>query len=226
MAWNWQAFVFLTFDIMKTSTFSRNAALAASALILASCAEPLNKENLVGIWVQPVPGMALVQGIELKEDGSARSVNMATLKYESWELDGRSIILRGTSIGNGTSGTLSDTLGIIRADRDSLILRKGSLSLKYGRSVEDCGFRANPGTILKGRITFGPEVRKFRPEGGDKEYWLIDKSGYLQVKYNESGSAEWSADAEMEVKETDDSVSEFGKEYCGTLQVLRVISIE
>ncbi len=226
MAWNWQAFVFLTFDIMKTSTFSRNVALAASALILASCAEPLNKENLVGIWVQPVPGMALVQGIELKEDGSARSVNMATLKYESWELDGRSIVLRGTSIGNGTSSTFSDTLGIIRADKDSLILRKGSLSLEYGRSVEDCGFRANPGTILKGRITFGPEVRKFRPEGGDKEYWLIDKSGYLQVKYNESGSAEWSADAELEVKETDGSVSEFGKEYCGTLQVLRVISIE
>ncbi|MDD7153585.1 MAG: lipocalin family protein, partial [Candidatus Cryptobacteroides sp.] len=106
----------------------------ASALILASCAEPLNKENLVGIWVQPVPGMALVQGIELKEDGSARSVNMATLKYESWELDGRSIVLRGTSIGNGTSGTFSDTLRVIRADRDSLILRKGSLSLEYGRS--------------------------------------------------------------------------------------------
>ena len=61
---------------------------------------------------------------------------------------------------------------------------KEELILEYSRSVEDCGFSANPGTIMKGIISFGPEVRKFR----------------------------------------DDSASEFGTEYAGTLQVLRIIS--
>ena len=77
---------------------------------------------------------------------------------------------------------------------------------------------------MKGRITFGPEVRKFRPDNEDKDYWVIDKSGYLQERYNESGAAEWSSDAELEVRQTDSSASEFGSEYAGTLQVLRIIS--
>ena len=77
---------------------------------------------------------------------------------------------------------------------------------------------------MKGRITFGPEVRKFRPDNEDKDYWVIDKSGYLQERYNESSAAEWSANAELEVMQTDSSASEFGSEYAGTLQVLRIIS--
>ena len=77
---------------------------------------------------------------------------------------------------------------------------------------------------MKGRITFGPEVRKFRPDNEDKDYWVIDKSGYLQERYNESSAAEWSADAELEVRQTDSSASEFGSEYAGALQVLRIIS--
>ena len=47
---------------------------------------------------------------------------------------------------------------------------KEELILEYSRSVEDCGFSANPGTIMKGIISFVPEVRKFRPENKDKDY--------------------------------------------------------
>ncbi|MGM9742935.1 MAG: lipocalin family protein [Candidatus Cryptobacteroides sp.] len=210
---------------MKTSRLFAAATVAAMAAVLASCTAGIRKDDLVGIWVQPVPGMAMVQGIELKADGSARAVNMATLQYDSWTLDGRNIILSGSSIGNGTSCSFSDTLGIVSISRDSLSLKKGSLILEYGRSVEECGFSANPGTIMKGTVTFGPEVHKFRPVGEDKEYWIIDKSGYFQTKYNESGEAVWSAEAKLEMKEIDASASEFGKDYDGTFQVLRVISI-
>ena len=61
-----------------------NIALAGlSALALAACGK---NANLAGEWIQPVPGMPqMTQGFTLKEDGSASSVNMATLKYESWK---------------------------------------------------------------------------------------------------------------------------------------------
>ena len=84
----------------------------------------------------------MVQGVELKSDGSARSVNMETLRYERWELEKESIILHGLSIGNGVSGEFSDTLGIVRLSPDSLILQKGDFIIEYSRSVEDCGFSA------------------------------------------------------------------------------------
>lgn len=213
---------------MNHSRFLSAANLAAlcvaSSAVLASCSSNIQQEDLCGIWIQPVPGSHIVQGVELKADGSARSVNMATLLYDSWKLEKESVILHGTSIGNGVSGEFSDTLGIVKLTSDSLSLQKGSLVLEYSRSVEDCGFSVNPGTVMKGRITFGPEVRKFRPENEDKEYWVIDKSGYLQERYNESGSVEWSTEAEIEVRQTDSCASEFGSEYAGTLQVLRIIS--
>ena len=75
-----------------------------------------------------------MQGVELKADGSARSVNMATLLYDSWKLEKESVILHGTSIGNGVSGEFSDTLGIVKLTSDSLSLQKGSLVLHYSRS--------------------------------------------------------------------------------------------
>ena len=57
---------------MKTSRLFAAATVAATAAVLASCAAGIRKDDLVGIWVQPVPGMAMVQGIELKEiDASA-----------------------------------------------------------------------------------------------------------------------------------------------------------
>ena len=56
-----------------------NIALAGlSALALAACGK---NSNLAGKWIQPVPGMPqMTQGFTLKEEGSASSMNMATLK--------------------------------------------------------------------------------------------------------------------------------------------------
>ena len=112
--------------------------MALVGLYLCSCGnKQIGKEELCGIWIQPVPGLHMVQGVELKSDGSARSVNMETLRYERWELEKESIILHGLSIGNGVSGEFSDTLGIVRLSLDSLILQKGDFVIEYSRSLED-----------------------------------------------------------------------------------------
>ena len=97
----------------------------------------IKREELCGIWIQPVPGSHIVQGVELKLDGSARSVNMATLRYDSWQLASGSIILHGLSIGNGVSGDFSDTLEILKLTPDSLILQKGKLIMQYSKSLEE-----------------------------------------------------------------------------------------
>ena len=116
---------------------------ALVGVICGSCSANIQTEDLCGIWIQPVPGSHIVQGVELKSDGSAKSVNMATLLYDSWKLDNESIILHGLSIGNGVSGEFSDTLDIVKLTPDSLSLKKGSLVLEYARSVEDCGSSAD-----------------------------------------------------------------------------------
>ena len=59
-----------------------------------ACAPGDNKyseRDFVGIWVEPVPGMVGVQGIALEEDGAAHSVNMATLRYETWKYEKGSV---------------------------------------------------------------------------------------------------------------------------------------
>ena len=44
-----------------------------------------------------------VMGVEIMGEGAARSINMATLVYTSWELQGEAdkILLKGQSLGNG-----------------------------------------------------------------------------------------------------------------------------
>ena len=57
--------------------------------------------SIEGSWVEPVPGMpGMQQGFVLDGDGSASSINMATLKYEAWKKVGNRLLLSGTSIGN------------------------------------------------------------------------------------------------------------------------------
>lgn len=88
-----------------------NIALAGlSALALAACGK---NANLAGEWIQPVPGMPqMTQGFTLKEDGSASSINMATLKYESWKEENGKLILTGKSIGNSQTIAFADTFEI------------------------------------------------------------------------------------------------------------------
>lgn len=52
--------------------------------------------------MQPIPGQETrTQGVTLEQGGKASSVNMQTLLYENWALQGNSLVLTGKSIGNG-----------------------------------------------------------------------------------------------------------------------------
>lgn len=72
-----------------------------------ACAPGDNKyseRDFVGIWVEPVPGMAGVQGIALEEDGAAHSVNMATLRYETWKYEKGRLELQYMIFGKSNKG--------------------------------------------------------------------------------------------------------------------------
>ncbi len=83
------------------------------------------KEQLVGEWVQPNPiNSKEVQGFSLLENGTAKSINMATLQYEKWWMDNNELFLVGTSIGNHQQSTDTLAYKIIK-------LNNSSLSIKY-----------------------------------------------------------------------------------------------
>lgn len=195
------------------------------AVICIACSAVYTEQELVGLWVEPIPGMAGVQGVALEKGGKARSINMATLVYDGWECSGDRLILSGESIGNGTRGRFNDTLTIEKVTADSLILSDRYRYIRYRKSVEDCGFSAAPGKVLQGIVTFASERRTFQPEGDTTVYWLVDKSGFLQQKYAQSGEPEWQVAAELEVRDVGKSKEGFGAAYGSTYQVLRIIKI-
>lgn len=68
---------------------------------LIACSASIHSQ-LTGNWIQPIPGQEnQVQGFSLYSDGTARSINSATLLYESWSLSGDTLSLNGLSSGNG-----------------------------------------------------------------------------------------------------------------------------
>lgn len=80
---------------------------------------------IAGTWVEPNPINAKeVQGFTLKEDGTASSVNMATLQFSKWNLDNRTLTLTYASIGNKQTIEGTDTLNVVKLDADSLVLSK------------------------------------------------------------------------------------------------------
>ena len=77
-----------------------------------------NNASIEGSWVEPVPGMSgMQQGFVLDGDGSASSINMATLKYEAWKKVGNRLLLSGTSIGNHQNISFTDTLEVCQNQR-------------------------------------------------------------------------------------------------------------
>lgn len=47
----------------------------------------------------------------------------------------------------------------------------------------------------------GVEARTFRPDGMTNDYWIIDKSGHSQARYEEAKVPEWKVEDELELKE-------------------------
>lgn len=92
----------------------------------------LSSPQLIGSWIEDVPNMPkLKQGFELKKDGSAQSINMATLQYTSWKQNANEIILSGKSIGNHQTIDFEKTYQIQKLDQHMLVLQSGSQTFIY-----------------------------------------------------------------------------------------------
>ena len=113
---------------MKKKMFAATMLLG----VLAACGG--NSMSVVGEWIEPIPGMeGQIQGIKMEEGGSASSVNMATLVYESWKQEDNQLILRGKSIGNGQTIEFIDTMEIKKLTADSLVLDNRGMEIRYSK---------------------------------------------------------------------------------------------
>lgn len=108
--------------------------LLFATLVLLLCACHSKNDKLTGSWVQPIPGQSgKMQGMELKSDGTASSINMHTLVYESWSRKGDNLILKGKSIGNRQTIDFADTLIIEKLTADSLVFSWQEMKMRFSR---------------------------------------------------------------------------------------------
>ncbi|MEG1916547.1 MAG: lipocalin family protein [Muribaculaceae bacterium] len=89
---------------------------------------------VVGSWVKPIDGMEGTEGFKLNADGSAESINSATLVYKSWsQKNDSTITFICESVGNGQTFSDTATWSIKKLDADSLIINKGEIAFSYTR---------------------------------------------------------------------------------------------
>lgn len=119
--------------ILKMRKTARWGCGITMAIVMAAC----NGSDIAGEWVEPIPGMEdQMQGISLNADGTASSINMATLQYETWKREGDNLILSGKSIGNGQTISFSDTLLIKNLTDEEMSLTKGEMTITYRKRQE------------------------------------------------------------------------------------------
>lgn len=93
----------------------------------------------VGRWTTPDPlDPAKVMGIEIEVEGLAQSIDMATLVYRSWQLQGEAgkILLQGESIGNGQTIPFTQTGVIAKDAAGKLTLAIEGAEMVFSRSRE------------------------------------------------------------------------------------------
>lgn len=113
--------------------------LVVASCMLASChtATQRQEKEIVGNWMEVMPAdMPFEQGMTLNADGTAASIGMATLKYESWSLEDGKLVLKGKSIGNGQTIDFSDTLEVVVLTADSMRLAGNNSYQAYYRVKE------------------------------------------------------------------------------------------
>ncbi len=88
-------------------------------------------KTLVGSWVEPVPGnRQKVQGFRLYADGDAESINMRTLQYQKWRVEGNNIIFTTKNIVNSWSSS-EDERYTFRFCEKKLCLTAGGITQAY-----------------------------------------------------------------------------------------------
>jgi len=89
-------------------------------------------ELMHGTWLQPNPiNEKEVQGFKLNKDGSAESINMATLIYRNWWINDQHLYLVRESKGN--KQTITDTIvfPVLHVTDQELILKDRDRTVNY-----------------------------------------------------------------------------------------------
>lgn len=90
------------------------------------------KKILIGSWIEPNPiNENEVQGVKINSDGTAESINMASLLYKKWWIENNKFILVAQSIGNGSSSIDTTRYDIIKVNEKELELKNGEYTTKY-----------------------------------------------------------------------------------------------
>jgi len=88
--------------------------------------------SLYGVWTEPNPiNEKEEQGFRLNKDGSAESINMATLLYRQWWLKDSVLYLVAESKGNRQSITDTTAYRVVNATDNELILRDRGRTVSY-----------------------------------------------------------------------------------------------
>ena len=113
----------------------------AAAIEKKAMSEGIDRQMMpffVNTWLEPVPAQfGRQQGFILDEDGSAESVNMATLEYESWQVADRKLTLRGRSIGNGGTFPFEEVWNVVMVSKKKLVLQRGGVYKTYWAPVRE-----------------------------------------------------------------------------------------
>jgi len=93
--------------------------------------------SIIGAWEEHIPGQEdEYQGFILNENGSAKSINMASLKYMSWKVDSNKIRFIVESIGNHTSFIDTVFYTIESIDNNTMVLKDKDLTIKMKKKNE------------------------------------------------------------------------------------------
>ena len=89
-------------------------------------------DRFTGSWVQPNPiNEKELQGFNLKKDGTAESINMATLQYKNWWYEEDQLNLIVESIGNKISFLDTTKFEVTKITDKELELRNGQIIERY-----------------------------------------------------------------------------------------------
>lgn len=104
--------------------------LAAVAICMAGCKS--EKYDICGTWIHsPQTGWGV--GFSLNEDGTAKSVNLGPMLFDTWKREGDKLIINGRNVVNGIGLEFVDTLKIDKLTADSLVVSSGGTEFRLGR---------------------------------------------------------------------------------------------
>lgn len=100
---------------------------------------------------------------------------------------------------------------------------------KQEGSVQEVSAVSDSVVTCSGRLVMGHEACSFTPDGDTLSYWVVDRSGELEKRYEEAlpaGAQPYTpVSAELKVKKTGPSSEGFAAEYDGVVEVQAIIRV-